>query len=51
VTADSSMALAKEKINLEMINQASSQVSNLFGIKKEQEEKAIKALFRTFFHD
>ncbi|MDU1782983.1 MAG: aspartate kinase [Enterococcus faecalis] len=51
VTAESTMALAKEKINLEMINQGSSEVSIMFGIKKEQEEKAIKALYRTFFHD
>ena len=51
MSAESTMALAKEKINLEMINQGSSEVSIMFGIKKEQEEKAIKALYRTFFHD
>ena len=34
VTAESTMALAKEKINLEMINQGSSEVSIMFGIKR-----------------
>ena len=36
VTAESTMALAKEKINLEMINQGSSEVSIMFGIKKNK---------------
>lgn len=49
VTADSTMALANHHINLEMINQGSSEVSIMFGIRKEQEEKAIQALYQTFF--
>lgn len=49
VTADSTMALAKHHINLEMINQGSSEVSIMFGIRKEQEAKAIQALYQTFF--
>lgn len=48
VMADSSAALAKNKINLEMINQGSSEVSIMFGIKESQERKAIQALYETF---
>jgi aspartate kinase len=49
VMADSAVALAENKINLEMINQGSSEVSIMFGIKENQEEKAIQALYETFF--
>lgn len=49
VMADSTTALAKNNINLEMINQGSSEVSIMFGIREEQEKKAIQALYDTFF--
>ncbi|WP_086349767.1 aspartate kinase [Candidatus Enterococcus clewellii] len=49
VTADSTAALAKHKINLEMINQGSSEVSIMFGIRGEEEKDAIRALYDTFF--
>lgn len=48
-TADSTAALARKKINLEMINQGSSEVSIMFGIHKEQEKLAIRTLYYTFF--
>nr|WP_245341977.1 aspartate kinase [Enterococcus rivorum] len=51
VMADSTSALAKNNINLEMINQGSSEVSIMFGIREEQEEKAIQALYETFFNN
>lgn len=51
VMADSAVALAKNEINLEMINQGSSEVSIMFGIQSQQEEKAIRALYQTFFAD
>ena len=51
VMADSTKALAKNGINLEMINQGSSEVSIMFGIREEQEKKAIRALYDTFFSD
>jgi len=50
VTADSTAALAQQQINLEMINQGSSEVSIMFGIRQEQEKKAIQALYQTFFN-
>ncbi|WP_122645453.1 aspartate kinase [Enterococcus mediterraneensis] len=49
ITAESTAALARKKINLEMINQGSSEVSIMFGIHKEQEKSAIRALYYTFF--
>ena len=49
VMADSAVALAKNHINLEMINQGSSEVSIMFGIRKSQEKKAIQALYDIFF--
>lgn len=49
VMADSTAALASNKINLEMINQGSSEVSIMFGIRGDQEKKAIQALYQTFF--
>lgn len=49
VMADSAKALAENGINLEMINQGSSEVSIMFGIREEQEKKAIQALYKTFF--
>ncbi|MEI5993419.1 aspartate kinase [Candidatus Enterococcus mansonii] len=49
VMADSTAALAFNKINLEMINQGSSEVSIMFGIQESQEKKAIQALYQTFF--
>ncbi|KAF1296139.1 aspartate kinase [Enterococcus sp. JM4C] len=49
VTAESTSALARKEVNLEMINQGSSEVSIMFGIQEAQEEKAIRALYYTFF--
>ena len=42
-------ALAKAHINIEMINQGSSEVSMMFGIKAEDNEKTVKALYNEFF--
>lgn len=49
ITAESTAALARKRINLEMINQGSSEVSIMFGIHKEQEKLAIRTLYYTFF--
>lgn len=51
VMADSTAALAENRINLEMINQGSSEVSIMFGIREDQEKRAIQALYQTFFAD
>ncbi|MGX7420176.1 aspartate kinase [Carnobacterium gallinarum] len=44
-----SEALAKNNINIEMINQGSSEVSMMFGVSEADEEKALKALYEAFF--
>lgn len=49
VTSDCTAALARKRVNLEMINQGSSEVSIMFGIHKEQEALAIRTLYYTFF--
>lgn len=35
--------------NIEMINQGSSDVSMMFGVKNEDSDKAVKALYEEFF--
>lgn len=47
--AESTAALARKNINIEMINQGSSEVSIMFGIHKERELDAIRNLYYTFF--
>ncbi|QDP40552.1 aspartate kinase [Radiobacillus deserti] len=42
-------AFASENINLEMINQGSSEVSMMFGIKASRLDDAVKALYHAFF--
>ena len=48
-TARASQALAEAGVNIEMINQGSSEVSMMFGIKAVQEKKAVQALYNAFF--
>ena len=48
-TARASKALANAGVNIEMINQGSSEVSMMFGIKAAQEKQAVKALYDEFF--
>lgn len=48
-TARATTALATAKINLEMINQGSSEVSMMFGVKAEEADRAVIALYQEFF--
>lgn len=48
-TARATTALAAAKINLEMINQGSSEVSMMFGVKSEEADRAVTALYQEFF--
>ena len=41
-------ALAANKVNIRMVNQGSSEVSIMFGIKEEDVEKAIIAIYNEF---
>jgi aspartate kinase len=47
--ARASEALARAKVNIEMINQGSSEVSMMFGVKEVEEKKAVQALYDEFF--
>jgi aspartate kinase len=47
--ARASKALAKAKVNIEMINQGSSEVSMMFGVKEVDEKRAVNALYEEFF--
>jgi len=42
-------SLAKAGVNIEMINQGSSEVSMMLGVKAEDAAKAVKALYEEFF--
>lgn len=42
-------ALGEAKVNIEMINQGSSEVSMMFGIKANDLHRAIKSLYNAFF--
>lgn len=42
-------ALAKASISLEMINQGSSEVTMMFGVKQEDSHKAVISLYNEFF--
>ncbi|HHR2522569.1 TPA: ACT domain-containing protein, partial [Listeria monocytogenes] len=46
-----SKALSDAKVNIEMINQGSSEVSIMFGVKEEQENTAVRALYNEFFSE
>ncbi|MFY0543791.1 aspartate kinase [Brevibacillus sp. H7] len=48
-SARATSALAKAKVNLEMINQGSSEVSMMFGVKEVDADRAVLALYHEFF--
>ncbi len=50
-TARATTALAAAKVNLEMINQGSSEVSMMFGVKAAEADRAVIALYQEFFGD
>ncbi|RYL95741.1 aspartate kinase [Sporolactobacillus sp. THM7-4] len=49
--ARASKALAEAHVNIEMINQGSSEVSMMFGVKEPVEKKAVQALYQEFFSE
>lgn len=48
-TARAAKALSEAQVNIEMINQGSSEVSMMFGVKEAEERKAVQALYQEFF--
>lgn len=51
MAAKATTALAKANINLEMINQGSSEVSMMFGVKEEVVVDAVRALYEAYFQE
>ena len=49
IAAKATKALSQANVNIEMINQGSSEVSMMFGIHAEDERKAIESLYHEFF--
>ncbi|ANB56896.1 aspartate kinase domain protein [Anoxybacillus sp. B7M1] len=49
VAAKATAAFAQAQINIEMINQGSSEVSMMFGVKEEAVNKAVRALYDAYF--
>jgi aspartate kinase len=43
-------SIAKAKINIEMINQGSSEISMMFSVKSTDEKNAVRALYNEFFN-
>ncbi len=48
-SARATTALARARVNIEMINQGSSEVSMMFGVKQEDADRAVVALYEEFF--
>ena len=49
IASRATRALAGAEVNIEMINQGSNEVSMMFGIKSEDMETAVQALYAEFF--
>ncbi len=49
VAARATTALAQAGVNLEMLNQGSSEISMMFGVKAVERKKAVQALYKAFF--
>ncbi|MGE5701464.1 MAG: aspartate kinase [Clostridia bacterium] len=49
VSARATAALARADVNIEMINQGSSEVSMMFGVKAYDSDRAVVALYEEFF--
>jgi aspartate kinase len=49
MAAKATRALSDAGVNIEMMNQGSSEISMMFGVKAEQRAKAVQALYKAFF--
>jgi aspartate kinase len=49
ISSRATTAFAKANVNIEVINQGSSEVSIMFGIRTEDNVKAVRALYEEFF--
>jgi len=51
IAAKAAAAIANEGVSLDMINQGSSEISMMFGVKSSNAAKAVKALYKAFFEN
>ena len=51
MAAHATLALFREGISLDMINQGSSEISMMFGIQSSHREAAVRALYHAFFKE
>ena len=51
VAARVTAAFSESEVNIEMINQGSSEISMMFGVREEDRKRAIETLYRAFFED
>ncbi|MDD4622914.1 MAG: aspartate kinase [Kiritimatiellae bacterium] len=49
MAAKTAKALSEAGVNIEMMNQGSSEISMMFGVKAEHRAKAVRALYKEFF--
>lgn len=49
MAAHATLALFRQGISIDMMNQGSSEISMMFGVQASQREKAVKALYHAFF--
>ncbi len=49
LAAKATRALADNDVNIEMMNQGSSEISMMFGLKQEERERGVEALHSAFF--
>lgn len=51
MAAHATLALFREGISLDMMNQGSSEISMMFGVQSSHREAAVRALYHAFFKD
>ncbi|MGI6776913.1 MAG: aspartate kinase [Acetivibrionales bacterium] len=51
IAARATGAFTRARVNIEMINQGSSEVSIMFGIKAEDSDRAVRSLYKEFFEN
>ena len=51
LAATATRALADAGVNIEMMNQGSSEISMMFGVKAEYRERAVNSLYKAFFEE
>jgi aspartate kinase len=49
LAARATTALASAGVNIEMMNQGSSEISMMFGVKAVDRVRAVESLYRAFF--